>query len=295
MTRTMLIHASNRWPGCITANLWPYAMRQANEVLNNSPNMQNMLKKTPMELFTNTKVAVNTKHFQPFGCPVSVLNNELQLNNPYNKWKRRSNVGIYLRLSPQHSKNVALVMSRTTGLVSPQFHVKFDTMFDTVEQDKYSSQWQRKAGFTSENKIIERDKSTSQKGTKRKVSSTESGNPKANNAIPQQEGARRNVNAPPDDMDQQREAKSTSQQLQPESNNDSTVNSQKRLKTTWNRRQTKNSLKTQYGSTAMAKADGVDRDINLVQQPSTIEAMRTEIVQATKNEIKGEIMCLEAL
>ena len=45
----------------------------------------------------------------------------------------------------------------------------------------------------------------------------------------------------------------------------------------------------------MAKADGVDRDINLVQQPSTIEAMRTEIVQATKNEIKGEIMCLEVL
>ena len=42
---------------------------------------------------------------------------------------------------------MALVLSRTTGLVSNQFHVKFDPLFHSVEQDLYDSQWQNKAGF----------------------------------------------------------------------------------------------------------------------------------------------------
>ena len=57
-------------------------------------------------------------------------------------------IGIYLGRSPQHNKNVALVMNRTNGLVSPQFHVAFDTTFNTVKQDRHDSTWQVKAGFT---------------------------------------------------------------------------------------------------------------------------------------------------
>jgi Integrase core domain. len=33
----MLLHASTKWKTHITANLWPYAIRMANEVLNSTP------------------------------------------------------------------------------------------------------------------------------------------------------------------------------------------------------------------------------------------------------------------
>ena len=131
LTRTMLIHASKRWKNSITANLWPYALRQANDILNHTPSMQDSKRRSPMEIASNTKVNINTKHYQTFGCPVYVLDEKLQNNNPYHKWKERGRIGIYLGQSPSHGKSVALVLNMSTGLVSPQFHVKFDPMFHT--------------------------------------------------------------------------------------------------------------------------------------------------------------------
>ena len=40
MTRTMLLHAASRWPGAITANLWPLAMRMANAILSESAKLK---------------------------------------------------------------------------------------------------------------------------------------------------------------------------------------------------------------------------------------------------------------
>jgi hypothetical protein len=34
LARTMILHAQQRWPSAITANLWPYAIRMANDVSN---------------------------------------------------------------------------------------------------------------------------------------------------------------------------------------------------------------------------------------------------------------------
>ncbi len=39
LTRAMMIHAQQKWPGAVTPNLWPYAMRMANDNLNETPNM----------------------------------------------------------------------------------------------------------------------------------------------------------------------------------------------------------------------------------------------------------------
>ena len=38
--RTMLIHAQRRWPSAITTNLWPYAIRIANDMLNATPSLK---------------------------------------------------------------------------------------------------------------------------------------------------------------------------------------------------------------------------------------------------------------
>ena len=289
MTQTMLIHAAKRWPDCITANLWPYALRQANEIINNSPNMQSKNKETSLEAFTKTKVSINLKHFQPFGCPVYVLDKELQLGNPYNKWKETSKVGIYLGMSPQHGKNVALVLSKETGLVSPQFHVKFDMMFHTVEQGKYLSKWQTKAGFTKEVNGANAKASNSQK--KRKSAQRDA---EDNVQIPQQEGGKR-ANDTPHNMDQQREDNNSSTQLQQQSMNQLSVNNKRiRLKTSEHKRQTKNRLKTQYGSAAMAKAAVVKGEPDSVPKPEVLKIMEIEISSATSNDITGEILCLEA-
>ena len=76
-----------------------------------------------------------------------MLDEQLQSGRPYQKWRQRAHVGIYLGQSPLHNRNVALVLRRNTGHVSPQFHVKFDPSFHTVQQDKLDCMWQQATYF----------------------------------------------------------------------------------------------------------------------------------------------------
>ena len=148
MARTMLIHANRRWPEAISANLWPYAVRYANDCINATPNMQDPMRRSPMQLFTQSNVDINKKHYIPFGCPVYVLDADLQAGKKIHKWKERARVGIYLGQSPIHNKSVALVLNRFTGHVSPQFHVKMDPGFYSLKQERLISFWQQKTYFT---------------------------------------------------------------------------------------------------------------------------------------------------
>jgi Reverse transcriptase (RNA-dependent DNA polymerase) len=173
LARAMLMHANARWGDTITANLWPYAVRSASDAINHTPSMQDANRRSPIELFSNSKVATNPKHWKPFGCPTYVLANELQGNRPYHKWSPRSRAGIYLGKSPQHGRNVALVMDRDTALVSPQFHVAYDATFDTVKTIKTKSTWQLKAGFvTSQKEPTRRDKTPTPSQTVHMAAST---------------------------------------------------------------------------------------------------------------------------
>jgi hypothetical protein len=122
----------------------------ANEVINSTPSFQDDQKRTPIEIFANTKVSANPKHWKPFGCPAYVLESALQSNKPFHKWQQRSKVGVYIGKSPQHGRNVALVFDRETGLASPQFHVAFDPTVETVQDIKTKSRWQIKAGFVAQ-------------------------------------------------------------------------------------------------------------------------------------------------
>ncbi|KAI2494997.1 hypothetical protein MHU86_19516 [Fragilaria crotonensis] len=59
LARATLIHANSRWPDAVTLNLWPYAIRMANDVVNHTPSFQNKERWSPMEIFTNSQVASN--------------------------------------------------------------------------------------------------------------------------------------------------------------------------------------------------------------------------------------------
>jgi len=160
----MLIHANKRWPDAVTTNLWPYAIRMANDSINATPWPSDPQKRSPIELFTATRVADNPKHWHHFGCPVYVLDDEVQQNRrpKGGKWAERARIGLYLGRSPQHSRNVALVLNIQTARVSPQFHIKVDSMFhttrNTTRQERTKSTWQEAAGFISDHSTRAKEK-----------------------------------------------------------------------------------------------------------------------------------------
>ena len=82
-----------------------------------------------LELFTNSEVKPSLHYYHHFGCPVYVLQSHLQAGQKGRKWEDQARVGIYLGPSPQHARTVALVLSLTTGLVTPQLHCSYDDLF----------------------------------------------------------------------------------------------------------------------------------------------------------------------
>ena len=97
-----------------------------------------------MEIFLEAQVQPNVKHFHPYDV----------LFTFYTKtWLPRSRCGIYFGFSPNHSRSVALILNPQTGLVSPQFHVKFDDLFETTDYPRNTqldpAEWQHKTGFKS--------------------------------------------------------------------------------------------------------------------------------------------------
>ena len=159
LARTMMIHANRRWPSAIETYLWPYALRLANEQVNNTPQLTRKDTLTPMSLFTGTIVAINAKHWRHFGCPAYELDKALQAGKKIPKWQDRSRVGIYLGPSPQHARNISLVMNLTTGLCSPAFHVAFDPTFERMRRSfgHYPpvSKWQELCRFKKPTKSTE--------------------------------------------------------------------------------------------------------------------------------------------
>ncbi|MFM7530824.1 MAG: reverse transcriptase domain-containing protein [Nodosilinea sp.] len=152
LTRSALLHAVRKWPQEITTHLWPYALRMASESINATPIRKNREGRSPEQLFGRTEVETNPKHWIHFGSPVYVLDPSLRGSSRiFHKWKNRSKVGIYLGRSPQHNRSIALVLNPESGRVSPQFHVKHDSNFDTIAQlydgSNHSSKWQLKAGL----------------------------------------------------------------------------------------------------------------------------------------------------
>jgi len=148
-SRTMLLHASHRWPKAVSAALWPCALLHSARIRNNMSTMTEGA--TPLSIFSGSKVKDNVfwKHQHTFGCPAFVLDAPLQGSiGGKPKWSERSRVGVCLGHSSQHSSTVALILNPTTGHVSPQFHIVFDDLFETVKQGAdCESLWQKKANI----------------------------------------------------------------------------------------------------------------------------------------------------
>ena len=151
-TRTSMLYAMNKWKKMVIINLWPYAMRHANDVANATPRKGQEL--SPLELFSGIQIAPKLRHFHAFRCPTYMLDNALQSEQGAPKWKEHSRLGVYLGPSPNHARSIALVLNPRTGHVSPQFHVKFNNFFETVQAkaidlDAPDPEWKYLSGFAT--------------------------------------------------------------------------------------------------------------------------------------------------
>ena len=146
---TMLLYAQRRWPDAMDRALWPYAMRHANNISNNTPMKGQQY--SPIELFSSVKIAPQLRHFHHFGAPAYVLKNEIQQGQKARKWEEKARVGIYLGQSTQHARTIMLILSLQSANVSPQFHCQVDDTFASVTGTNAAlipkSEWQVKARF----------------------------------------------------------------------------------------------------------------------------------------------------
>jgi hypothetical protein len=128
--RTILLHAMACWPGVITEDMWPFAIRHAVTFHNASVRRDKNI--SPYELFTGESAPWSINDFRVFGCPVYVLHKKLQDGESFNKWKARCWTGVYVGNSTCHASNIPLIYNYQTTHVSPQFHVIFDEGFQSI-------------------------------------------------------------------------------------------------------------------------------------------------------------------
>jgi len=107
----------------------------ANEIINLTPRSKDGT--VPLSTFSNSSQPPGLETLHPFGCPVYVLENALQKGHKIGKWEIRSRLGTYLGPSPMHARSVYLILSIKTGLVSPQFHLRFDDFFESTKWDEF--------------------------------------------------------------------------------------------------------------------------------------------------------------
>ena len=139
--RVMLIHAIHQWNEAVTPQLWPYAIRMANKIINITPRSRDG--KVPLSLFANSNNLPWVGQSSPFRMPSIRSGKRVTTREKMDKWGNRSRVGMYLGPSPTHACTVHLILSIRTGLLSPQFHVTFDDYFESIKWAGYMprSEW----------------------------------------------------------------------------------------------------------------------------------------------------------
>ncbi|CAJ1959927.1 unnamed protein product [Cylindrotheca closterium] len=131
IARTMMMHQAIHWPDVATTTLWPLAVDHAVFLYNHMPNQSSGL--SPHDLLTKTCWKQSQlADVQVWGCPVYVLDKQMQDGKKLPWWKPRSTRQIYVGMSKRHASSVPLCLNPDTGAITTQFHIVFDPTFSTV-------------------------------------------------------------------------------------------------------------------------------------------------------------------
>ena len=170
IARTMMIHSATHWPDVANSELWPMAVKQACFLYNHVPHHTTGL--SPSDIFTRTRWPQRKFHdLHVWGCPVYVLEKELQDGKKIPKWKPRSRRSVYMGISNLHASSVPLVLNTSTGAITPQFHIVFDDWFATVTSqaeelpDFSSKEWYKMFGESTYQYKVDDDDEEEAEGT----------------------------------------------------------------------------------------------------------------------------------
>jgi hypothetical protein len=126
-----MLHAAHLWPEHAKICLWPQAVDYAVWIFNHLPSIKNGV--SPNDMWSRTSVPINSlNRAHVFGCPVYVLDPQLQDGHKIPKWEPHACLGLSAGFLPLHSSLVPLVLIILTGKISPQYHVVFDDHFKTA-------------------------------------------------------------------------------------------------------------------------------------------------------------------
>ena len=127
----MMLHAAIRWPENADTSLWPMAVDYAVYIHNHLPRRDTGL--SPLDLFSGTKWPTHKcNDLHVWGCPVYVLDSQMQDGKKLPRWTTRSRRALFLGLSIKHASTAPLVLNLATQYISAQFHCVFDSWFSTV-------------------------------------------------------------------------------------------------------------------------------------------------------------------
>ena len=136
-SRNQILNSKSRWSSAIELNLWPYVLQNANDIRNNLSDKEDST--SPVERYNQGQVTPKIRCHHTFGCPYYVLNNCLQAGGWQPKWEARASLGINLVTLPRHASSLAIILNLLTVLVSPQFLIQFDNLFETVRPPSVNS------------------------------------------------------------------------------------------------------------------------------------------------------------
>ena len=101
----------------ITHDLWPFALKLANDIRNDTPTKAGLC---PNEIYSGVKHRKSPlKSYHPFGCLVFVLDAKLQGGQKLPKWSPQARQGVYLGHSSHHYSNISWVLNIQNGHISP--------------------------------------------------------------------------------------------------------------------------------------------------------------------------------
>jgi hypothetical protein len=126
-----MLHTAYFWPENANICLWPQAVNYAVWVFNHLPFIKNGV--GPNKMWSCTRFLTNgLNRAYVFGCPIYILDPQLQNGHKIPKWEPRACLGLLVGFSPLHLSLVPLVLNIQTGKISPQYHVVFDDHFKIV-------------------------------------------------------------------------------------------------------------------------------------------------------------------
>ncbi len=130
MACCFMVHSSLHWTDRVSddISLWPFAVKHVVWLYNCIPNCLSGL--TPLELPMKSKA--DHRDLLRLHVWGRLLDPKLQKNQKLPKWNRRACVGQFWGYFDEHSSLAVNVQYLSTGHVSPQFHVIFDDLFETV-------------------------------------------------------------------------------------------------------------------------------------------------------------------